>query len=223
MAKYQKPTATAIAAAAATPYGIQSRCMCRSLFCIGNQPEMRGWIPGVNCLADFSHLFQKFFRSKFKAAISFGDFAKFRLRCNSTAFFRSSSKANSARSRAALILSNSDCRIVISSFDQSRSGSGFSSGDGASASGTGPLQAKQSTSKYHFPGSVKRRHSLPPLIGAYIATMRAAQTGDQCSGFAATVEGLAPKSSTRNHIGAPIPADGEHTCCVRPRIALKTR
>ena len=35
-----------------------------------------------------------------------------------------------------------------------RSGSGFSSGEGASASGIGCSQDKQSTTKYHFPGSV---------------------------------------------------------------------
>jgi hypothetical protein len=60
--KNQKPTATAIAAATAMAYGIQSRCMCRSSIRIGNQPEMRGRIARVNCLADFSHLFQKLFR-----------------------------------------------------------------------------------------------------------------------------------------------------------------
>ena len=34
----------------------------RSLLCIGNQPEMRGWIVGVNCDGDFYELLQKFGR-----------------------------------------------------------------------------------------------------------------------------------------------------------------
>jgi hypothetical protein len=31
----------------------------RSLLCIGNQPEMGGWIAGVNGSADFNYLLQK--------------------------------------------------------------------------------------------------------------------------------------------------------------------
>jgi len=52
----------ATAAAAAMAYGTQSRCMCRFLFCIGNQPEMRGWIASVNCQTYFYKVMQKFGR-----------------------------------------------------------------------------------------------------------------------------------------------------------------
>jgi hypothetical protein len=51
-----------------------------------------------------------------------------------------------------------------------RRGSGFSFGEGASAIGTGSPQNEQSTTKYHFPGSVNFGMARPRRLGTGAAS-----------------------------------------------------
>ena len=82
----------------------------RSLLGIADQPEMRGWIAGMNCIADFSQLLQKFALDS--NLHSLPPLCDLPLAMQFARFFCNSSKANLARPRGAVIISNFDCRMA---------------------------------------------------------------------------------------------------------------